>query len=816
MAVDITVAQLATALRTTGSATEIAEVTRLRTVAIMLVEAYAPDAPTAVQNEAVIRMCGYIYDAGPGRGANPFRQSGAASLLSRYRERRALAVGGTPSARAAAPAPAGGAGGIGAAEVIAIVDRLVAEWARSGNDDDVPADKLPDVTSGVDADAVNDLIEAGVADWAEQGNTSVIPRSKLPTTSGGTATTVTDGSIGTDQLANNAVTTAKIKSQAVTANKLAPNAVAQGNIVNNAVTEAKIRDYNVSETKIASSAVTESRLKDGAVTTRKIAADAITSAKIADQQVGEEHIKNDSVKARHIADAAVATAQLHDGAVTAAKLAPGVRTGSGGGGLTGGGTPGDGTVTEAKLADSAVTARKIADGSVSGVKIADGAFGVDTQNLADGAVTAAKLGASAVTTEKIGTFAVTAEKIDGGAVTTFGLRRGNVLTSHLKDGAVTTDKIDDGAVTAEKLAGGSTIPDNSIAGIKIKERAINADYHCGLDTVTTKVIRDKAITARKLADGLRPGSDVQVPAGTIRGLIAIPDYTRRPGKTIAITPLPDTDPVAEATIAARYTGFLVNAVGAPGNALYVQQLPGAAIGQGGRPTHDGAAEGTLIAAPHQNGDGNDLYVYDGNWQRLVSSPGLVTKSVEIAFDGTVRNRPAKPPANANKGAWLCGPLIFDASDVRPHSRGVDEAPELNKYRLALTLDRYEESTTGGVTTETPLQRLFAVDANVGIRSATNNPAAGWYGNTSQWQNQLTIQRQLIARTHGSGQQFAWGWHRLTNKTQTHLWIAVPYDELIIPDSAPGQNDRRWTGGVTVDGVSYTDTYRITATLHTRT
>ena len=104
MAVSLTVADLES-----GAGLTSAQATRLLPVATALVQQYAPSAPTEIQNEAVIRLCGHLrqapnglrkldtgrvsieYDTAGGRA--PLRQSGAASLLSPWKRRRAGAIG---------------------------------------------------------------------------------------------------------------------------------------------------------------------------------------------------------------------------------------------------------------------------------------------------------------------------------------------------------------------------------------------------------------------------------------------------------------------------------------------------------------------------------------------------------------------------------------------------------------------------------------------------------------------------------------------------------------------------------------------------
>ena len=104
MAVTITADELATAIRATP---EVAA--RLLAVASELVQRYAPDAPEAVANEAVIRASGYLAQhpsdarrestvGGISSGWAPthtsaLRHSGAMSLLSPWKIRRAGAIG---------------------------------------------------------------------------------------------------------------------------------------------------------------------------------------------------------------------------------------------------------------------------------------------------------------------------------------------------------------------------------------------------------------------------------------------------------------------------------------------------------------------------------------------------------------------------------------------------------------------------------------------------------------------------------------------------------------------------------------------------
>ena len=110
--------------------------------------------------------------------------------------------------------------------------------------------------------------------------------------------------VDTDDIKDDAVTSAKIAASAVNSTALASNSVSSGKIqssavteskiASNAVTTSKIKDGNVTEAKLADGAVTTAKLKDGSVTTPKIAAGAVTEDKLADGV--KEKIQNALVK----------------------------------------------------------------------------------------------------------------------------------------------------------------------------------------------------------------------------------------------------------------------------------------------------------------------------------------------------------------------------------------------------------------------------------------------------------------------------------------------------------------------------------------
>ena len=139
----------------------------------------------------------------------------------------------------------------------------------------------------------------------------------------------------------------------------------------------------------------------------------------------------------------------------------------------------DGTIDTLQLADDAVTNAKIAVDAIQGDVIAAGAIttikintdavtnaliatdavnqdsiaanSVTATQIVGGTITAAEIASNAITADKIATNAVTAGTIEAGAITAGKLAADSIIASNIQTDAVTSDKIAADSVTASKI-----------------------------------------------------------------------------------------------------------------------------------------------------------------------------------------------------------------------------------------------------------------------------------------------------------------------------------------------------------------------------
>ena len=260
------------------------------------------------------------------------------------------------------------------------------------------------------------------------------------------------------------------------------------NIADQAVTTAKLRDGAVTTAKFANLSVTTAQLAASSVTTAKIAADAVNGTKIADNSINSEHYVDGSIDTAHIADAQVTTAKIADSAITETKLADNSVTSA---------KIVNGTIAAVDLATNSVTASKIASNAVVEAKILNGA--VTTNKVADSAITSGKIADDTIVNADVNaSAAIAGTKVspDFGSQTI--TTTGNITVSGTVDGRdVSTDgtKLDgiESGATADQTAAevrtlvGSATDSNVFTDAeKTKLTGISA----GADVTSTKSIND--------------------------------------------------------------------------------------------------------------------------------------------------------------------------------------------------------------------------------------------------------------------------------------------------------------------------------------
>ena len=168
-------------------------------------------------------------------------------------------------------------------------------------------------------------------------------------------------------------------------------------------------------------------------------------------------------------------------------------------------------ITTAKINADAVDGTKIADDSINSEHYVNGS--IDTAHIANQQITSDKLADNSVLTAKIQNGNITEDKLATGSVTNAKIGTGAVATAAIADDAVTNAKIGSGAVGTTELANNavttSKIADDAITNAKIADDAIDSaqiadgaidTVHIADLNVDTSKINTNAVTTAKIAD----------------------------------------------------------------------------------------------------------------------------------------------------------------------------------------------------------------------------------------------------------------------------------------------------------------------------
>lgn len=296
---EITVKELAIALRLLADPNDPIDpaisgvLTRQLAVAKAIVDHHAPAAPQEVKNEAIVRTVGYLYDSPTaGRGANyasVFRNSGAASLLTKWVERR-IPTDEEASTSVPINIPAGQGLSVSQVQAIAtnVFNSMVADFAKVGNSASLPNNKISAaaiILSRLAANVAARLLPTGatngqVAIWDGTANKWILGSAP----SGGE---IADGSITIDKL------------NFLLVRKLLPNGSGTGNILE---WDGNSNIWRATTLTAALASLSSIPLRDGSITESKYADDSVSERAMDDDSVGGDQIKAKVVANGHLVD----------------------------------------------------------------------------------------------------------------------------------------------------------------------------------------------------------------------------------------------------------------------------------------------------------------------------------------------------------------------------------------------------------------------------------------------------------------------------------------------------------------------------------
>ena len=338
-------------------------------------------------------------------------------------------------------------------------------------------------SSPLDAAAIasNGLLFLGIR---VDGNPELTPRVPVRTVpfsfksiyadSAGFASAVAGLAVGTDQIADLAVTSSKLNTHAATTDKIGPSAV----------TTDKLAEGSVSNSKLGDNAVTSDKIADGSIQVDDIG----QNGAVADQVLkwnGSAWIPADDE-----------TGAAAGGDITAVTAS---------GGLTGGGTSGDvdlsiaeGGVTGTKIASDAITTGKILDDAITSDKIAPGA--VTSSEIADGTIGVNDIGQNSALPGQV-------------------LKWNGVSWEAAMDAAGPGGEIPDSSITGQKIAGHAVqyphIAPFSISGEHVIPGSIDGLRIAPMGAAIGQVLKFDGT-------GWSPADDMNVDsvAGDITGVVA--------------------------------------------------------------------------------------------------------------------------------------------------------------------------------------------------------------------------------------------------------------------------------------------------------
>ena len=191
-------------------------------------------------------------------------------------------------------------------------------------------------------------------------------------------------------------------------------------------------------------------IEDKAVTRDKIALDAIDGTRLADDAVDSEHYVADSIDTEHYAPNSVDATAIGSNAVTTVKILDDNVTMDK---LGSGALPTDITVNTDNIVNGSITTADIGANQITNALIADDQ--IDSEHYVDGSIDRAHLAADIIDSTKLDDNAVNSEHYVDGSIDRIHLEADIIDSTKLADDAVGSEHIQTNAVTDSEIATGT-------------------------------------------------------------------------------------------------------------------------------------------------------------------------------------------------------------------------------------------------------------------------------------------------------------------------------------------------------------------------
>jgi hypothetical protein len=412
----------------------------------------------------------------------------------------------------------------------------------------------------------------------------------------------------------------------------------------------------------------------------------------------------------------------------------------------------DSAVTTAKINADAITSAKIADDAIDSEHYTDGS--IDTAHIASAQITADKIGTSAVTTAKINADAVTSAKIADDQIDSEHYVDGSIDTAHIGADQITSAKIADDQIDSEHYVDGSIdlahLAASSVNSSKIVDGTIvNADINASAAIDATK-IHDGAVSNAEFAyvNGVTSAIQTQIDAkaattyvdNAVAGLrTRIIAECASTANVVISSALEAGDAIDGVTLVEGDRVLLKDQSTATENGLYI--AVGSGAGAASRdPEHDTIAElsGGMVVVNQGTANDNKIFLCTTDTDATLGSTSITYTTITPQNVGTITSITAG--TGLSGGAITASGTIaidtattVDKTTAQTLTNKTLTSPKINED-VAVTSTATELNLLDGVSglVQADLTKLAAIDATAAEINLLDGLSRGsiLYGNAS--------------------------------------------------------------------------------------